>query len=294
MSPAARHAAGDVGRQGEFAFTNDDFTVIARTLYDEAGINLPASKGALVYSRVAKRLRALGLESFRDYCALIGAPEGAEERSVMIAALTTNVTRFFREPHHFTHLKTRLLPPLLAEARRGGRVRIWSAGCSSGQEPYSIALTILSLMPEARSFDIRILATDINPRVLETGRAGIYEQAELTDVPADLRRAWMERADEQGETWKLDDAVRGLVSFRPLNLMGAWPMRGGFNAIFCRNVVIYFDEETQMRMWDRMMPLLVADGCLYIGHSERVTGPALTKVTLEGTTTSRKTRGATR
>lgn len=212
----------------------------------------------------------------------------------MIAALTTNVTRFFREPHHFTHLKAKLLPPLLTEARRGGRVRIWSAGCSSGQEPYSIALTILSLMPDARAFDIRILATDINPRVLEAGRAGIYEKDELGDLPADLRRSWMEPADAAGGTWRFDDAVRSLVTFRPLNLMGAWPMRGTFNAIFCRNVVIYFEEETQMRIWDRMMPLLMPEGCLYIGHSERVTGPALTLVSLEGTTTYRKKRVAGR
>ena len=134
---------------GEFLFTAEDFRTIAATLHAAAGIALPDSKATLVYSRLAKRLRALGLESFRDYCALVTGADGLDERQQMIVALTTNVTRFFREPHHFDHLKDRVLPPLLANARRGGQVRIWSAGCSNGQEPYSIALTILSLMPDA-------------------------------------------------------------------------------------------------------------------------------------------------
>lgn len=274
---------------GEFAFSADDFAVIASTLYDEAGIHLPPTKATLVYSRIAKRLRALGLESFRDYCALIGADSDGSERAAMVAALTTNVTRFYREPHHFAHLKSKVLPPLLRQARQGKRLRIWSAGCSSGPEPYSIALTILSLMPDARSFDIRILATDINPYVLETGRAGVYSSEDLTDVPADLRRSWTDDVASGSDRIRFDDAVRGLVSFRELNLMGTWPMRGPFQAIFCRNVVIYFDEETQMRIWSRMLPLLDTDGMLYIGHSERVIGPALTALSLDATTTYRKT-----
>ena len=274
---------------GQFAFSADDFAVIASSLYDEAGIHLPPTKATLVYSRIAKRLRALGLESFRDYCALIGADSDGSERAAMVAALTTNVTRFYREPHHFAHLKSKVLPPLLRQARQGKRLRIWSAGCSSGPEPYSIALTILSLMPDARSFDIRILATDINPYVLETGRAGVYSSEDLTDVPADLRRSWTDDVASGSDRIRFDDAVRGLVSFRELNLMGTWPMRGPFQAIFCRNVVIYFDEETQMRIWSRMLPLLDTDGMLYIGHSERVIGPALTALSLDATTTYRKT-----
>lgn len=293
MNEAAGREDGFAGiNGGEFAFTREDFAVIARTLYDEAGIHLPPGKASLVYSRIAKRLRLLGLESFRDYCALVGGTAGGAERAAMIAALTTNVTRFFREGHHFAHLRDKLLPGLLQQARQGRRLRIWSAGCSSGQEPYSIALTILSLMPDARSFDIRILATDLNPHVIETGRKAIYPEEELADVPGELRRTWMEEADGRRGLWRLDDAVRGLVSFRELNLMGQWPMRGPFDAIFCRNVVIYFDETTQMRVWGRMLPLLTPEGALYIGHSERVVGPALTSLVLEGTTTYRRARRA--
>ncbi len=271
---------------GEFAFAPEDFQRIARILYDESGIHLPPTKATLVYSRIAKRLRALGLESFRDYCALVDGDSGGPERMAMIAALTTNVTRFFREDHHFRHLKEKFLPELLPGVRKGKRLRIWSAGCSSGQEPYSIALTILSVLPDARSFDVRILATDINPHVLETGRKGLYGADDVSDVPADLRSTWMERAE--GNSYLLDDAVRGLVSFRELNLQGQWPMRGPFDAIFCRNVVIYFDEATQSRIWTRMMSLLAPGGMLYIGHSERVVGPALASLSLEGTTSYRK------
>ncbi len=135
---------------GEFLLTGDDFQQIAAMLHADAGIYLAESKATLVYSRLAKRLRALGLESFRDYCTLVAGTDGVDERQKMMAALTTNVTHFFREPHHFEHLKKQVLPPLVAAAKLGRRVRIWSAGCSSGQEPYSIALTILSLMPRRR------------------------------------------------------------------------------------------------------------------------------------------------
>lgn len=279
----------------EFAYTDEDFRSIARILYDETGIHLPPTKSTLVYSRIAKRLRALRLESFRDYCALVGGSAGGAEKGHMVSALTTNVTRFFREPHHFEHLKTRLLPPLLQAARSRKRLRIWSAGCSSGQEPYSIALTILSLLPDARSYDIRILATDINPHVVATGRKGLYPAEEIDEVPLELRRTWMDEVNRDGERcYQLDDAVRALVSFRELNLIGNWPMKGAFNAIFCRNVVIYFDEATQMRIWSRMVPLLDEGGCLYIGHSERLTGPAQVHFRVEGTTCYRKHQAGAR
>lgn len=272
----------------EFAFTQQDFDQIARTLYDETGITLEKSKANLVYSRLTKRLRALGIENFRDYCALVSGSDTAE-LARMCAALTTNVTRFFRENHHFEHLKTKVLPGLITAARAGKKIRIWSAGCSSGEEPYSIALTILSVLPEARSYDIRILATDINPHVIATGKAGVYPESEMGDVDPALRSKWMERVIVNGARhYKLDDAARGLVTFRPLNLMGAWPMSGPFQVMFCRNVVIYFDAPTQARIWSRMLPLLDQNGVLYIGHSERVTGAAVVQTLAEGTTTYRK------
>jgi chemotaxis protein methyltransferase CheR len=271
---------------GEFTMSIDDFRQIAGMIHRDAGIYLQEAKATLVYARLAKRLRALGLTNFRDYCELVAGAAGQDERLEMLAALTTNVTRFFREPHHFEHLKTRVLPPLLSQADGGGRVRIWSAACSSGQEPYSIALTILSLAPDAGSRDIKVLATDIDPHVIEAGRRGVYAEALIADVPAEMRKRYFEPARGEGQgQWRACGALRNLVSFRQLNLIEDWPMRGAFHAIFCRNVVIYFDEPTQQRLWSNFIPKLEPEGRLYIGHSERVTGPAASRLSSEGIST---------
>ncbi len=275
--------------EGEFAFTDQDFRKIAAMLHGDAGIALPDSKATLVYSRLAKRLRALGLGSFRDYCALVASDEGRSERQMMLAALTTNVTRFFREPHHFDHLKNVILPPLVAEAKRGGRVRLWSAACSTGQEPYSMAMTLLSLMPDAANHDVRILATDIDPNVVAEGRRGVYADNLVEPVPAELRNRWLKPAGDQfgAKQWSVASELRDLVAFRELNLIGDWPMKGKFDAIFCRNVVIYFENDTQSRIWSRFLPLMTATAALYIGHSERVIGPAADQLRADGITTYR-------
>ena len=272
MSSAMRSSKSRPLVEGEFPFTTADFNAIARMLYDDAGIALQESKASLVYSRLAKRLRALGLESFRDYCGLVAGAEGLGERQQMLAALTTNVTRFFREPHHFEHLAATVLPDLVRRAQMRGRVRIWSAGCSTGQEPYTIALTVLQALPEAADLDFRILATDIDPNVVAAGRAGVYSEDAVQPVPKALRDRWMVRLKDGGRNaWGAGEEMRRLVSFRELNLMGHWPMKGRFDVIFCRNVVIYFDEPTQARIWSRFAPLLLPGGRLYVGHSERVT-----------------------
>jgi chemotaxis protein methyltransferase CheR len=283
--------------EGEFHFTEEDFDRIAKMLHEDAGIHLPEAKATLVYSRLAKRLRALGLQSFRDYCAILTEEggRGVGERQQMLAALTTNVTRFYREPHHFDHLKTKVLPPLLDAARRGGKVRLWSAACSTGPEPYSMALTVLSLMPEAAQYDVKILATDIDPNVVAEGKKGVYRDDAVDPIPQDLRTRWMKRVGRDGEmAWSVSDEMRKLTVFRELNLIGAWPMKGRFDAIFCRNVVIYFEEETQARVWSRFKPLLTAEGRLYIGHSERLNGPAATAFVSDGLTTYRFADGAGR
>ncbi|MBS0235499.1 MAG: protein-glutamate O-methyltransferase [Proteobacteria bacterium] len=284
-------SASDVLHTGEFTFSDANFREIAQIAKAEAGIDLPPSKATLVYSRLAKRLRALGIKTFSDYCATVR--EDDDERDSMIAALTTNVTRFFREPHHFEHLRTQIISPLADSARRGKRIRLWSAACSTGQEPYSMALTVLSVIPDAASLDIRILATDLNPHVVARGRAGCYQKDELKDVPANLRARWFQSVpgDNRGVMMQIADEVRALVSFRELNLMGSWPFSGPFDAIFCRNVVIYFDRETQSTIWSRLTRLLDARGALYIGHSERISGPANALLSPDGITSYRK-RGA--
>jgi chemotaxis protein methyltransferase CheR len=285
------------GTDGEFLLTEADFSTIAKVLYEDAGILLSPAKSTLVYSRLAKRLRALGLASFRDYCTLIQGAGGAGERMTMMAALTTNVTNFFRENHHFEHLKRELLPPLLDAARRGGRVRIWSAGCSNGHEPYSIALTVLSLMPNAADLDVRILASDIDPNVVSFGRTGIYDASALEPVPADMRRRWFTEAHTstpENRLFEVCDAMRTLVAFRELNLIGDWPMKGSFQAIFCRNVTIYFDQPTRERIWRRFCDFLEPEGWLYIGHSERLSGAGMPFLAYEGTTAYRRLAETTR
>lgn len=266
----ALRLAKDSDRQlveGEFAFTQRDFARIAELLHRQAGITLAEGKATLVYSRLAKRLRELKLQSFEHYCGLVAADLGGEEAQMMLRALTTNVTRFFREPHHFDHLREDVLTPLIELAYQGRKIRIWSAACSTGQEPYSIALTVLDLWPDAAELDIKILATDIDADVIRTAILGEYSLEQVEPIPNHLREAWMQRGPGG---WSVGDAAKALVSFRELNLIGEWPMKGQFDAIFCRNVVIYFDERTQEALWRRFVPRLSSDGRLYVGHSERV------------------------
>lgn len=252
---------------GEFAFTSENFRRIATLMREETGIHLPDAKATLVYSRLAKRLRTLGLPDFDAYCNLIASEQGAGERGSMVAALTTNVTRYYREPHHFDHLRDKVLPPLIVAAKRGERVRMWSSACSSGEEPYSMALTLLSMMPDAPQHDIRILATDIDPNVVATARAGFYSAQAVEPIPGGLRDKFMKRADGRFEAGA---EMRALITFNTLNLIGAWPMKGRFDVIFCRNVVIYFEQATQDLIWRRFSEALTPRGRLYVGHSERV------------------------
>lgn len=271
----SRLSDDEVLASGEYPLTRRDLNEVAAMIYSDAGIALNDSKASLVYSRLSKHIRALGLSGFREYCALVSSQEGAAPRREMLSHLTTNFTRFFRENHHFEHLKSDVLPELLARAKSGGRVRIWSAACSDGQEPYSIALTVLSMMPNAADYDFRILATDIDPKILAQARAGIYDEAALETVNPAMRKQWFHEVNVQGRRkFQVDDKVKRLITYNELNLMAQWPFKGHFDVIFCRNVVIYFDEPTQVKIWSRFAGLLPERGHLYIGHSERVSGDA--------------------
>jgi chemotaxis protein methyltransferase CheR len=294
MNPAAssRQSSSQSLVDGEFDFTIEDFRRIAALLYDMAGISLSETKSTLVYSRLAKRLRALGIPSFAHYCALVVSPEGADEKAKMLNALTTNVTRFFREPHHFDHLRDQMLAPLIPSIKAGQRVRIWSAACSSGQEAYSIALTILSLLPEAPNLDVKVLASDIDSLMVAQAREGVYHQDLVEPIPASFRDRFLSREPSKPGMWRMGAAAKALVSFRELNLIGAWPMKGPFDAIFCRNVVIYFDEPTQERIWSRFAGLMQPGAHLYIGHSERV-GPVSAPLFINDGLTVYRRSGAT-
>ena len=278
---------GDPFSGREFPFTYRDFSQIADIVQSDAGIALSDVKAPLVYSRLVRRLRALGVESFHQYCTLVARNEEGE-REEMIAALTTNVTRFFRENHHFEHFRNRVLPDLIPRARKGARLRFWSAGCSSGEEPYSLALSILALLPEAASFDIRILATDINRNVLEAAKIGLYGATALAPVEPDVRDRFFIPSGQEGGTtmWRAGPELRAMVAFRELNLIADWPMHQRYQAIFCRNVAIYFESSIRAAFWDRFASLLAPNGVLYIGHSERIT-TSKHRFKAEGNTTYR-------
>lgn len=281
-------AADEVMASGEYPLTRRDLSQIASMIYSDAGIYLNDSKASLVYSRLSKHIRQLGLGGFREYCDLVSSPQGAAERKEMLSFLTTNFTRFFRENHHFDHLRNEVLPDLIARAKAGGRVRIWSAACSDGQEPYSIALTVLSVLPNAADYDFKILATDIDPKILALARAGAYDDSAVETVSPAMRKQWFnENPANPRRRWQVDDKLKRLITFNELNLLGNWPFKGPFDVIFCRNVVIYFDEPTQIRIWSRFAEHLPVGGHLYIGHSERVAGEAKDSFDNIGITTYR-------
>ncbi len=280
----------DPAARDRIPFTDADFQTIAGLAMRDFGLHLTPAKRDLVYSRLLKRLRTLGLDSFRDYCALLTGQQGESERNAMLSALTTNVTHFFREDHHFKLLREVALPPLIKAAREGGRVRIWSAGCSAGQEPYSLAFTILSLCPEAARLNLRILATDVDPEILAKAEAGTYPEEERKAIP-EAQRKFIEPT---GSGFRVGTAARELITFGRLNLIENWPISGPFQVIFCRNVAIYFDKPTQARLWARFGELLSPNGHLCIGHSERVAGPAEQMFKTIGVTAYQKVEARTR
>ena len=243
---------------------SDQFGRISATMRDTAGIRLPPGKETLVKSRLSKRLRALRLGSFEEYLRYLDEDESGSELAEMVDALTTNKTSFFRESAHYDHfVETVLGAPTPPRA-----LRIWSAGCSTGEEPYTLGM----LLREHGRKDgrHRILGTDISGHALAAARRGEYAETLLRDVPDPLRRKHFEPASD-GRS-RVVDETRSLVSFARLNLMGDWPMRGPFDVIFCRNVMIYFDREVRERLVARFHGLLRDDGLLYVGHSESLTG----------------------
>lgn len=254
---------------GEFEFSDQDFQRVRRIINGIAGISLADGKRELVYSRLSRRLRQRGLQRFEDYCNLLETQGDAQELSEFVNALTTNLTSFFREAHHFEFLARELLPNLIRERAFGSRrLRIWSAGCSTGEEPYSIAMVVRETLP-AVGWDIKILATDLDSNVLATAARGVYESARVKDLPEIRLRRWFQKGrDAQAGHVRIVPALRDLITFRQLNLMEDWPMRGPFDIIFCRNVVIYFDKPTQRILFDRFANILAQEGRLFVGHSE--------------------------
>ena len=263
---AAPELRDSTGRIREFAFDDGDFESIRALVKASTGINLTVQKRELVYGRLAVRLRALGLMTFREYRQIVATDP--EEQVRLCNAITTNLTSFFREPHHFEHLRDQFLPAHLDQAARR-RLRIWSAGCSTGEEAYSIAMIVLESMPDALDRDVRILATDVDSDVLATAAAGHYSAERKKGVSdGRIRRFFGEHKERGRSTFVIRPEIRQLVTFKQLNLMHEWPMHGPFDAVVCRNVVIYFDKETQKHLFARMAQLQRPDDLLFLGHSE--------------------------
>jgi chemotaxis protein methyltransferase CheR len=262
-------------RNQEFPYTETDFRQIKGILYDDSGIFLPPTKMNLVYSRLTKRLRALGLKSFYEYVLYVQGSGAKSERRHLVNALTTNLTHFFREPHHLDVVTNQLGPLAMRKTAAGERFRIWSAGCSTGEEPYSIALALLRHSPELAKRDVQILATDIDSEVVAHGERGAYEKQIVQPVEASLLKRYFQTGwGPNADRYVVCDDLRSMTSFKTLNLMQHWPIAGQFDAIFCRNVVIYFDEATKAVLWQRFAAALLPGAPLMIGHSERIAGPA--------------------
>ena len=250
--------------------SQEDFDLIRQIARCHAGIVIADFKRNMVFRRVSKRLRELRLSTVSDYCAILTGPNGEREIQPLINALTTNKTDFFREAHHFDHMAKIALPRLRAQAKAAGqrRLRIWSAGCSSGEEPYSIAMTLAASMRDLNHWDARILATDIDTETLKKGTAGVYDIRDSKGIPAAMRSKYVRTMRADKTRCSMSQMLRTLVTFKPLNLLDPWPMKGPFDIVFCRNVVIYFSKDTQRELFDRFADLIRIGGFLYIGHSE--------------------------
>jgi len=259
--------SGSFSKKREFPLTKKNFDLISQLTFDTSGIQLDYQKEDMVYVRLAARIKVLGLHDFNEYCDLISHKKDGEYTH-FINSVTTNLTSFFREPHHFEHL-LKLLIQMKRDNTREKRIRIWSAGCSKGMEPYSIAMTILkaSFKPE---YDIKVLATDLDTTVLKIASKGLYNEDQMKGVDkADKNRFFNVQPKNHSQ---IKDRVKDLIAFKPLNLMEPWPINGPFDIIFCRNVVIYFNKDTQRVLFDRFADLIAPRGTLFIGHSETLQG----------------------
>jgi len=251
----------------EFEFSLEDFKFISDVVAKRTGIVLSDAKHDMVYSRLARRLRQLRLSEFSDYLEII---KSGDENEILefTNAITTNLTSFFREKHHFEFLRSKVLPHLKL-TKKDRRIRIWSAGCSSGEEPYSIAMTVRDVFPSLSGWDIKILATDLDTNMVQHASDGVYTQERVAGLDKKHSKKWVlqGRGNHSGDI-RMSQELRDMITFKQLNLMDEWPMTGPFDFMFCRNVVIYFNKETQRDLFNRYANLVDDNGYLFIGHSE--------------------------
>lgn len=257
--------------------TSDLFEKLSEFIYDTCGIKMPPSKSTMLEARLIRRMRALGLSSFHEYCRYLFSPEGREHELVhMIDAVTTNKTDFFREPQHFDYLVDEAIPKLIGSTGAGIRrpLMVWSAACSSGEEPYTLAMILQDITRTRRDFSFMVLATDISTKVLEKARQAIYDEERIMPVPMEYRKRYLLRSKKtQSKDVRIIPDLRAKVRFRWLNFMNDdFGLREKMDIIFCRNVLIYFDRPTQEKVVKRLCMHLAHGGYLFTGHSETLNG----------------------
>ena len=253
------------------------FRRLVEFIYKVCGIKLNDSKKVMLESRLSKRLKALGMKSYKEYCEYLFSQKGSDEELIhMIDMVTTNKTDFFREPAHFDFLRRKALPELIRTHRAGtsSKLTAWSAGCSTGEEPYTLSMVLSDYAEIHRGFEYLILATDISTRVLDVAKTGIYREEQVVPVPQDFRKRYLLRGKErQMGKVRIVPELREMIRFRRLNFMeGDFGMREPLDIVFCRNVIIYFDRPTQERLINRISSHMIPGGYLFMGHSETLNG----------------------
>jgi chemotaxis protein methyltransferase CheR len=260
-----------------YVLTERDFRKISKLVYEHCGINLHVGKKELIRARLAKRLRHGNFKTFSEYMKHVFDDKTGKEFSVLIDSLSTNLTSFFREVQHFEFLRNKFIPSLMEKKAQKSnfRIRTWSAGCSSGEEPYSIAITLLDAVEGRGRWDIKILGTDISTSVLEVAKMGVYDKQRVNPVSPMQRQKYLVSTQKNKQSvFEVSKSLRDVVIFKYLNLMQDWPINpaGGVDFIFCRNVMIYFDKPTQENLVNRFWNVLAPGGVLFTGHSESLTG----------------------
>jgi chemotaxis protein methyltransferase CheR len=264
-----------IEREALFSIAPALYTKFQRLIHDEAGIWLGDGKSALLCGRLSRRLRALKISSLEEYYELVVDPRHHDERVLMIDAIATNETRFFRDPRHFEFLEQRVIPRWREEAKEGRRpksVRLWSAGCSSGEEPYSLAMLLARHLPNDQGWSVNILATDISTKVLAHARLGIYSVTKASDIPEPLLKDYMLKGvDEQEGKMKVMPQIEAMIQFEKLNLVhGPYPPEAHFDVVFCRNVLIYFDQPSKQKVVEHCARCLARNGFLFVGQAENL------------------------
>ncbi|MCX6611655.1 MAG: protein-glutamate O-methyltransferase CheR [Acidobacteria bacterium] len=274
-------------RATEFRFTEDDFQWLRLVANKHSGIVLADAKRNMIYSRLTKRLRQLNLSSFSEYRQLLDGSD-SREFGEFINAITTNLTSFFREQHHFDHLAEQTIPELVMQPRRERRIRVWSAGCSTGEEPYSIAMVLEKGLSKYPGWSYDILATDLDTQVLQRAAAGIYTEDRGSNLDGAILKRWFQRGQgcHSGRI-RVKPELQRYIRFQQLNLVQPWKVDGPFDVLFCRNVVIYFDKATQQKLFDKFADVLAPGAALHIGHSETL-HQVSDRFRLAGKTTYRK------